>query len=156
MDKYRWFQLLARLTVRAGRPYPQQLAQGPQKLVQRSLHRPLVSSHNEDHYHTERQDPLSGKIGHSHPKPLHQFRGVQFTLDVMNNAFVFFGMISYTYLISAYLTTLFLNLMPLPDTSRAHPEHPVSPYWLGDTVVKRPNQGWATDITYRRIERGFA
>ena len=48
------------------------------------------------------------------------------------------------------------SLAPHPDTSRAHPEHPVSPYWLGDTVVKRPNQGWATDITYRRIERGFA
>ena len=117
MDKYRWFQSLARLTVRAGRPYPQQLAQGPQKLVQRRLHRPLVSSHNEDHYHTERQDPLSGKIGHPHPKPLHQCRGVQCTLDVMNNALVFFGMIFYTYLISAYLTTLFLNLMPLPRAS---------------------------------------
>jgi len=48
------------------------------------------------------------------------------------------------------------SLAPHPETSRAHPEHPVYPYWLGDTVVKRPNQGWATDITYLRIERGFA
>ena len=48
------------------------------------------------------------------------------------------------------------SLAPRPDTSRAHPAHPVYPYLLGDTVVERPNQVWATDITYIRIERGFA
>ena len=48
------------------------------------------------------------------------------------------------------------SLAPCPDTSRAHPAHPVYPYLLRDTVVERPNQVWATDITYIRIERGFA
>jgi putative transposase len=45
------------------------------------------------------------------------------------------------------------SLAPGPDTSRAHP---VYPYLLRDIVVERPNQVWATDITYIRIERGFA
>ena len=48
------------------------------------------------------------------------------------------------------------SLAPGPDTSRAHPANPVYPYLLRDTVVQRPNQVWATDITYIRIERGFA
>jgi putative transposase len=48
------------------------------------------------------------------------------------------------------------SLAPRPDTSRAHPTHPVYPYLLRDIVVQRPNQVWATDITYIRIERGFA
>ena len=39
------------------------------------------------------------------------------------------------------------SLAPQPDTSRAHPEHPVYPYLLQDIVVERPNQVWATDIT---------
>lgn len=48
------------------------------------------------------------------------------------------------------------SLAPHPETSRAHPAHPVYPYLLRDTVVKGPNHVWATDITYIRIERGFA
>ena len=39
------------------------------------------------------------------------------------------------------------SLAPQPDTSRAHPEHPVYPYLLQDIVVERPNQVWATDIS---------
>jgi putative transposase len=45
---------------------------------------------------------------------------------------------------------------PWPNPSRAHPEHQVYPYWLRDVMVERANQVWATDITYLRIERGFA
>jgi putative transposase len=48
------------------------------------------------------------------------------------------------------------SLAPDPDTSRAHPAHPVYPYLLRDSVVERPKQGWAPDITDIRIERGFA
>lgn len=48
------------------------------------------------------------------------------------------------------------SVAPQPNTSRAHPEHQVYPYLLREVVVERPNQVWATDITYIRIERGFA
>lgn len=48
------------------------------------------------------------------------------------------------------------SLAPRPDTSRAHPAHPVYPYLLEAIALERPNQVWATDITYIRIERGFA
>ena len=49
------------------------------------------------------------------------------------------------------------SLAPGPDTSRAHPAHPVYPYLAhGISWCSGGNQVWATDITYIRIERGFA
>lgn len=48
------------------------------------------------------------------------------------------------------------SIAPRPNTSRPHPQHKVYPYLLRDVVVERPNQVWATDITYIRVERGFA
>lgn len=42
-----------------------------------------------------------------------------------------------------------------PHLSRAHAAHPVYPYLLRDLVVDRPNQVWATDITYIPIQGGY-
>nr|VFJ55090.1 MAG: putative transposase [Candidatus Kentron sp. DK] len=47
------------------------------------------------------------------------------------------------------------GMAPGPNTSGAHPKHPVYPYLLRGLAVERPNQVWSTDITYIRLARGF-
>ena len=42
-----------------------------------------------------------------------------------------------------------------PRTSQPAPEHRVYPYLLRNARVTRPNQVWATDITYLPMARGF-
>jgi len=42
-----------------------------------------------------------------------------------------------------------------PRTSQPHPAHPIFPYLLRTLTVDRPNQVWATDITYIPMARGF-
>ena len=48
------------------------------------------------------------------------------------------------------------GMAPGPNTSRPHPEHRIYPYLLRGVAVVRPNQVWSTDITYIRLEHGFA
>lgn len=48
------------------------------------------------------------------------------------------------------------GMAPGPATSSKHPEHKIYPYLLRGVAVTRPNQVWSTDVTYIRLERGFA
>jgi len=48
------------------------------------------------------------------------------------------------------------GMAPGPNTSQAHPKHPVYPYLLRGLDIERPNQVWSADITYIRLARGFA
>jgi putative transposase len=43
-----------------------------------------------------------------------------------------------------------------PNLSRANAAHRVYPYLLKKMIVNRPNQVWATDITYVPVQGGFA
>lgn len=46
-------------------------------------------------------------------------------------------------------------LYPKPKMSVQDEEHEVYPYLLKDLDIVRPNQVWATDITYIRMRHGF-
>ncbi len=42
-----------------------------------------------------------------------------------------------------------------PNTSKPQPGHKIYPYLLRDLAVTRPNQVWATDISYIPMKQGF-
>jgi putative transposase len=46
-------------------------------------------------------------------------------------------------------------IVPGPHTSQPHPENPVYPYLLRDLEVVRPDQVWASDITYLPMRAGY-
>jgi putative transposase len=48
------------------------------------------------------------------------------------------------------------SVAPKPNTSKPAPEHPVYPYLLRGLKITRPNQVWASDITYIPMAHGFA
>ena len=43
-----------------------------------------------------------------------------------------------------------------PPTSQSEPSHKKYPYLLRNLAITRPNQVWGTDITYLRLENGWA
>ncbi len=47
------------------------------------------------------------------------------------------------------------GVAPGPRTSQRHPEHKVYPYLLRGMVIERPDQVWASDITYIPMRMGF-
>lgn len=47
------------------------------------------------------------------------------------------------------------GIMPRFNTSKPNPKHKVYPYLLRGLQIVRPNQVWATDITFIRLRRGF-
>jgi putative transposase len=47
------------------------------------------------------------------------------------------------------------GIAPGPSTSKPHPEHVKYPYLLRDLEVTRPDQVWATDITYLPLAHGY-
>jgi putative transposase len=47
------------------------------------------------------------------------------------------------------------SLAPKPGTSKRQPKHPVYPYLLRGVTINKPNQVWATDITYIPMHKGF-
>ena len=44
---------------------------------------------------------------------------------------------------------------PKPNTSRPHPENKIYPYLLRGMTIDRPDQVWATDISYIPMQKGF-
>jgi putative transposase len=46
-------------------------------------------------------------------------------------------------------------IYPKPRLSAGRKEHKIYPYLLRNVEVTRPNQVWATDLTYVRLARGF-
>lgn len=46
-------------------------------------------------------------------------------------------------------------IIPGPHTSKRHKDHAVFPYLLRGLKITRPQQVWATDITYMPLPRGF-
>ena len=48
------------------------------------------------------------------------------------------------------------SVAPKPSTSKPNEEHPVYPYLLRGLTISRPDQVWATDITYIPLARGSA
>ncbi len=44
-------------------------------------------------------------------------------------------------------------IYPKPNLSTPHPEHKKYPYLMKDMVISKPDDAWATDITYIRLER---
>lgn len=47
-------------------------------------------------------------------------------------------------------------IYPKPNTSKPNKEHKIYPYLLRGLTIDRPNKVWAADITYVRLEHGFA
>ena len=47
------------------------------------------------------------------------------------------------------------GIYPKPNLSKRNAQHKVHPYLLRGLEINRPNQVWATDITYIPMNKGF-
>jgi putative transposase len=47
------------------------------------------------------------------------------------------------------------SVLPKPNTSKPNKEHKKYPYLLRNRIIRRPQEVWATDITYIPMEKGF-
>lgn len=47
-------------------------------------------------------------------------------------------------------------IYPKPNLSKSNPQHRIYPYLLRGLKIDKPNQVWATDITYIPMNKGFA
>jgi putative transposase len=47
------------------------------------------------------------------------------------------------------------SILPGPHTSKRCKDHKVYPYLLRNLAIERPNQVWATDVTYIPMAKGF-
>ncbi len=47
------------------------------------------------------------------------------------------------------------SIAPTPSTSHPQPAHPVYPYLLRAIAITRPDQVWASDITYVPMAKGY-
>ena len=58
--------------------------------------------------------------------------------------------------VAEYMLTLGLAaIYPMPNVSKAHPQHKIYPYLLRNIKAAYPNHIWGTDITYIRMQGGF-
>lgn len=46
-------------------------------------------------------------------------------------------------------------IYPKPNLSKSRKEHKKYPYLLKNKVIRYPNQVWATDITYLKLDKGY-
>lgn len=49
-----------------------------------------------------------------------------------------------------------MAVYPKPNTSRCNKQHKIYPYLLSGKKIERVNQVWSTDITYLKLQHGFA
>ena len=99
---------------------------------------------------SERNLRLMRKIDALHTA--HPFAGARMLRDLLRLAEETVGRRH----VATLMTTMGIEaLYRKPKTSTPHPSHTIYPYLLRGLAITRPNQVWATDITYIPLAKGF-